>query len=506
MKKSKKTFKLGRQKSEKTKILFINPPQSVSIETKYPNFKFPLGFLYMAGVLEKNQFEVKILDCPLYTSYKEVLGKERARFGLPLRKILEIIKEYTPDIIGVSCAYSMYESDSFDVIKAIRANFKNAFIVVGGAHTSANPEFVLRNKDINLAVIGEGEETILEIAKNYRAGKDLKNIKGTALKIKNTIKINKPREYIQDLDSLKPAWHLLDMNQYFAHPDNSTATMRKNSIDLITSRGCPARCAFCSIHTVWGRKWRGRSAKNVVDEIEFLHKKYNSQQFRFQDDNLTLDKKRIIEICNEITKRKLNIKWDTPNGVALWSIDKEIISKMKEAGCYRITFGIESACRNSQKYIGKVLNLEYISGMISFCHKVGLWVCSTFIIGFPCEKKEEIKETEHFILTAGINFPFIYIAQPYQGTKMYEDFKKLNLIDHSFLQTSNLTKTKYNTMYLKNEELNVMRNEIYKKFYIQQAIAYLNPAKFHREFLSKIKNFEELNYAMNMFIKVFLNR
>lgn len=485
----------------KIKILFINPPLSYPSNAKFTNLKLPLGFLYMAGVLEKRGFEVNILDCPLYYQYHKQVDDSTVKIGLPFNKIKEIICRFNPEIIGVSCAFSMYEHDSFELIDFIRKNFRKPLIIVGGAHSSANPVYVMRNKNIDMVVIGEGEMTMLEIAEKFRNKQSLNNLRGTAVRMNNKIKVNKLRDFIEDLDDLRPAWHLLDMEKYFDHPDNSLATMRKRSIDLITSRGCPANCVFCSICTVWGRKWRGRSPKNVVDEIEFLSKKYGAAQFRFQDDNLTLNKERIIEICNEIIKRKLDIKWDTPNGVALWSLDKEILLKMRQAGCYRTTFAVESGSKMTQKYIGKILDLEKINDLIDYCHQIKMWICATFIVGFPGEKIKDILETEKFMTSSKINFPFLYIAQPYQGTRMYEDFKKEGLIKEHFVRLSNVGKTYYDTLNFKSKELNYLRNRLYKRFYMKKMLSYMNPINFYSEFLSKVRSLEDVKYVIKM-IKV----
>jgi anaerobic magnesium-protoporphyrin IX monomethyl ester cyclase len=248
----------------KAKVLFINPPQSISSNLKYNNVKFPLGFLYMGGVLERNGFQVKILDCPIYYKKRRAINDNTVKIGTSPEEIGEFIKEYMPDIVGISCSYTAYKSDSFETIDLVKRISKetgrNILIVIGGAHTSANPEYVLRNKNIDIAVIGEGEETILEIAKKYKEGKWSK-IKGIAFRKNSRIKINPPRERIKDLDQIKAAWHLIDMNLYFVHPDNSLVTMRSPSVDIVTSRGCPGDCVFCSIRTVWGRKWIGRSAE-----------------------------------------------------------------------------------------------------------------------------------------------------------------------------------------------------------------------------------------------------
>ena len=134
--------------------------------------------------------------------------------------------------------------------------------------------------------------------------------------------------------------------------------MRIPLTSMITSRGCPFNCVFCSVHTVWGRKFRKRDPKQVVDEIELLVKKYGVKEIHFEDDNLTLDRERILKICKEIIKRKIDIKWTTPNGVAIWTLDEEVLKYIKKSGCYKLCFGIESADPTTQKFIRKGINLE----------------------------------------------------------------------------------------------------------------------------------------------------
>lgn len=483
----------------KTRVMFINPPQTNNVNVKYNNIKFPLGFLYMGGILEKNGFQVKILDCPIYYKKRREIDSNTVKIGLFPEEIEKEIKEFKPDIVGVSCAYTAYESDSFETIELVkkisREINKKILVTVGGAHTSANSQYVLRNKNIDIAIIGEGEETILEIAKKYEEKhlSDLLKIKGIGFRYKDKVKINPARERIKNLDKINAAWHLIDMNLYFQHPDNSLVTIRGPSVDIVTSRGCPGNCVFCSIRTVWGRVWIGRSAKHVVDELEMLNKKYGARHFRVFDDNLTLDRKRILEICDEIIKRKLDIKWDTPNGVAFWTLDEEVLTKMKEAGCYRITFGIESCSQDTQRYIKKIADLKKIDSLIKLCHKIGIWICATFIIGFPYETREELEITTNYIIHSRINFAFLCIAQPYQGTDLYNDFKKEKLMQE-FQPDSNVLKSKYNTKYFTSEELNKIRVLTLRKFYLNKALSYLNPVVFYEEFLSKIKSFEDLKY------------
>jgi len=484
------------------RILFVNPPLSIVRGHLCTMLKFPLGFLYLATPLERDGFDVKILDAPLYYRTTTTVDDNTVRIGMTFEQIAEEIRSYAPQIVGVSCAYTMSEADSFAVIDYIKQRFPSVLLVVGGAHTSANPGYVLRNRNIDLAVIGEGELTMLEIARQFRSGKSLQDIPGTALVIEGQVRINERREYMADLDEYGASWHLLDMAQYFAHPNNADATLRRNAVDLVTSRGCPGKCVFCSIHTVWGRKWRARSPKNVVDEMELLCRQYGARQFRIQDDNLTLDKRRIIEICDEIVRRKLDIRWDTPNGIALWTLNEDVLKKMKQAGCYRVTFGIESACSRTQQYIGKIVNLQRIRDIVNYCHRIGLWICGTFIIGFPDETRDEIRETEQFIVKSRFNFPFIYVAQPMQGTRLYEDFKAHNLLPDEFRPMSSVDQTRYDTLHFNQSELNDMVRNIYMRFYRHKALSYLNPLRCYREFLSKIRSREDLNYVLRMAVAI----
>jgi len=486
---------------KKNKVMFVNPPLSTSVALKHNCIKFPLGFLYMAGHLEKNGFEVKILDCPVHYKKRRRVSEDIVKVGSYPEEIEKAVRDFKPDIIGLSCAYTAYESDSFDTARFIKKIGKkidrNILVVIGGAHTSANPEFVLREDSIDIAVVGEGDETMLEIAEKY-SKESLNKVKGIGFKENGKIRINPPRERIENLDEYDAAWHLIDMEMYFKHPQNSIATLRGPSVDILTSRGCPMNCVFCSIRTVWGRVWRGRSPKNVVNELEFLNKKYGVSQFRMFDDNLTLDRKRIIEICDEIIKRGLDIKWDTPNGIAFWTLDKEVLTKMKRAGCYRVTFGIESCSPKTQRYIRKIADLKKIDRLVDICHEIGLWVCATFIIGFPYETREQIEETRQYVIHSKINYAFMCVAQPYQGTDIYNDFKKENLLPE-FKAESNVHDSKYNTLHLDADELNKLRSQILKEFYVNKSLSYLNPFVFYKEFLSKIRSYEDMKYVFKNF-------
>jgi len=278
--------------------------------------------------------------------------------------------------------------------------------------------------------------------------------------------------------------------------------MRKPTTEIITSRGCPFQCIFCSIHTVWGRQWRARSAKNVVDELEHLYKKYGIKEFRFFDDNVSWNKKRIIEMCDEIIKRKLDIKWDTPNGVAISTLDEEVLRKMKSSGYYKIVMGIESGSEKTLKYMRKPVVLKHARKVIKICNKLGIWTWSTFVIGFPDETQKEIRKTIDFAKSSGLNFATFYIAQPYPGTEMYDIYKKEGLLKKGVNLKSSVTHTEYDTHHFKAEELRKIQKNIYSEFIKHRIISYLNPIKLYTEFLNRIKSFEDLRYVWRMFLNL----
>lgn len=482
----------------KPRILLINPALSQGLNYGIFTVKVPLGLAYLAGYLEKLGYSPEIMDCMAYYEYIEKIGGDKYRTGLPEKQIIEKLKEFNPDIIGVTCGYTIYEEDSIRIAELVKKNSK-ALVVFGGAHTSANPKHVLKNRSVDIAVIGEGEITFSKIIENFNNKNKLKKIKGIAYRDKNKIKINPPSEYIRDLDSLPfPARHLLPMERYIKHPHNSRANMRAPTTEIITSRGCPFNCIFCSIHAVWGKKWRARSAANVVDEIEHLYNKYSIREFRFFDDNISWDKKRMIEICDEITKRRLDIRWDTPNGVAIATLNEEVLKKMKKSGYYKIVMGIESGSEKTLRFMRKPVSLEHAKKIIGICNKLGIWTWSTFIIGSPDETKEQIQETIDFSKNSGLNFATFYVAQPYPGADLYSIYEKEGLLKDGFIANSSVTNTQYDTHHFSAKQLRDLQKKAYSEFLKHRIVSYLNPVKFYQEFLNRIKSFEDIVYVIRV--------
>lgn len=472
-------------------VLLINPPQTIDENDAVGPNPF-LGLSYIAAVLERERINVNILDTLAEGIHnKQKLHNGRIRVGLSEKEIIERLKIFSPMIVGISCAYTAHDKDVKDIARLIKNFNEKIIVVVGGAHASSNPNFVLEDNNIDIVVKGEGELTFLELVKKIKERVDYKNIIGIIYKSDGKIIFNNDREYVKDLDTLPfPARHMLPMhiyNNYYRY--NIHYNMRSNFTTMITSRGCPGNCVYCAVKTVWGRKWRGRSAKNIVDEIEFLNKTYGIGEIAFLDDSISVNKSRLMDICEELIKRKVDIKWSTPNGIAIWLLDKKLIRTMKKAGCYRLTFGLESGNKRTlNEFIGKNYDYEKAKELIKYAHRNGLWTIGTFIIGFPNEQLNSIKDTIDFAINTHLDFAVFYTATPFPGTRLYEIYNELGLKVNSdvsqFIGGCN-------TLYFTADELNNLRNRAYSKFLITRM---LQP--WH--VLTKARSFEDICYILKL--------
>lgn len=502
--------------NSKPKILLINPPLSGALVSLIEGIIEPLGLAYIAAVLEQDGYQVNILDAlALGSEQKKKLPDGRIRVGLTEAQIASYVQNLAPDIVGVGCGFSAYASDSHRIAKCVTEVCPNALIVFGGAHSSIAPELVLKDTNVDLVVRGEGEITFLELVKCVDAGKDYSNIKGTVVrKGDGTLKCNEPRELIEDLNALPfPARHLLPMERYFEFQREGRAMyryyMRKPIANIVTSRGCPFNCVFCAVRTVWGRKWRGRNPEKVLEEIKFLVDEYGIREFAPWDDNISINKERLIRICQGLIEAGLDLKWATPNGIYLPSLDEELLGWMVKSGYYRATFGIESGSEETRKFIRKNTSADKVREIVGICDKLGIWTNSTFIIGFPDEKIESIKATMRAPMDLGLDFAAFYIAQPYPGTDLLRVFNEYGLMKHGIEESGSLFYSKYDTNYFTHQELMKLRDQAYRKLIMHRVLSVLNPLYLKR-LIHKINSPEKFIYflrlASNLFLGVRLGR
>lgn len=489
------------------KILLIYPPLTLhKLDVSDPSKGYLVGLGYIASVLQAEGHEVRILDCLVSSRDGHYIDSNFSRFGLTDQRILDRIKDFNPDAVGVSCMFTSYFKDAHNVARIAKEYNKDILVVLGGAHASTFPEIVMKDANVDAVVIGEGENTIRELLKRHQDKKGFEGVQGIAHRINGQIKKEAPRDFIQNLDEIPfPAWELLgeDLKTIKDENRDNKFLIRKPVGHLLTSRGCPNECYFCSVKLTWSRRWRGRSAKNIVDEIEFLKDKYGYKEFHFVDDNSSVSKTRMHEICHELVKRKLNIKLATPTGIAINTLDKEILTKMKKAGFYRLCFGLESGSPETQKIIKKRINLEKAKKVISEANKLGFWTSGTFIIGFPHEKKEDIRKTIDFIKASDMDFAIIYLLTPQPGTEVYNIFKQQGLIDldaymdpHSeeWYKISITYCNGFKNQHFSNKELQDILSGAYKEFIVSKALS----ARTYVNILRKIRSMEDLSYTAKL--------
>lgn len=364
----------------------------------------PLSLCYLAGALEKAGHQPRIIDAEA-----ENLSIEQIN--------IEIAREM-PDLIGLT-ATSVDFLKAKQLVAGIKSSFPRIPIVLGGTHINIFGKEVLRDiPGLDFGCIGDGEAFIVELAESFAddKGTRLENISGLIFRNGSEIVQNESRKLNTDLDSYPfPARHLLKNENYFrAVPYKGY----QQTASLISSRGCPYKCVYCAVDKIpGGCTVRIRSAENVLQELELLIRKESVRHVAFNDDCLTIDKKRIYAICEGIHKRNLQFTWEGLSRADL--VDLPLLKEMKKAGFVRMSYGIESGNKDILKVLNKGETLEQISEAFKISREVGIVTRGSVIIGAPYETRKTVKDTMRFIRRLkGLDQVVINVLQPYPGTRV----------------------------------------------------------------------------------------
>lgn len=333
------------------KVLLINPPQTGYNGSQGFCTYFPLGLMYVAAMV-RDICHVEIFDC-LISNFSTRKGSAII-YGAHPEEIKKVISEKKPDIVGISVLATAQYRNAELVAKITKEVNPKIVTVFGGPDPSVRFKSILENNYCDYCVIGEGEQTFYEFIKNFSFPSSLENVKGLAYKRNGHIQYT-PRPLNMNIDTLPfPAFDLVDVKLYlqnkYLYRDRSYIC--KNSISIITSRGCPYNCVFCSIKLHMGQKYRSHSPQNVMKLLRLYIDKYGITTFHFEDDNLSFDKRRFEAILDQIIEENLQIRWDTPNGVRTDSLDYNILKKMKQSGCSKIMLALESG---NQRVLDQVI-------------------------------------------------------------------------------------------------------------------------------------------------------
>jgi anaerobic magnesium-protoporphyrin IX monomethyl ester cyclase len=420
------------------KVVLVNPPQTLpakSVGVLEARAHPPLSLLYLAAVVEKMGVEVCIVDA-LVTGEELLFHEgEYLHFGAPWPTLRRIIADLKPDIVGITSPFTSQLGNALKTADLIKDIGPDIPVIVGGPHAAVSPNDFLADTNIDVVAIGEGETILPELVRHYQgSGQDLGKIKGIAYRNpRGEIVVNERAIAIDNLDEIPlPAYHLLNMEDYFrvhkkGFKGRSYASVTQ-TMPVITSRGCPFNCCFCSVHLHIGRKWRPHSPAYVIEHLKLLKEKYGIRHIDFEDDNLNLNEKRFEDILDMMIAEKLGLTWNTPNGVRGDLLNEKLISKMKASGCLRLTIAPESGDQDTlDNIIDKKLDLKKIIASAGLLKKYKIATHAYYVVGFPGETPEKMQNTFDFaamLLKKYDVVPSVTMASPLIGTRLYVESKK----------------------------------------------------------------------------------
>jgi len=468
-----------------SKILLINPPisfneQFVGGSKNVAGLLAPLGLAYIAAYLENNCHKVRIIDGMVE--------------NINVDDIAKIAKTY--DMVGIT-SITLFDLRSRETAAAIKQTDKDVPIVLGGPHPTVVPFESLKDRNVDYVIRGEGEITILELIDVMGGKKKPEDVLGLAFKKKgikgnkDKIIINENRPLIKNLDEIPmPARHLLPMKLY---KYSEGRAKNKKALSMISSRGCVHNCSFCSNNEMFRRIFRAHSPERVVEEMEVLIKKYKAKEIGFWDDNIMFIKKRVIEICNLIKERDIEIDWHAEGRVD--AADFEVLKKMKESGCYLLAYGVESGSERILKDIGKNVTKNKIRNAFAMSKKVGLMTRGYFILGFIGETLKEMNQTIGFAKELNPDIATFAFLTPLPGTRDFTRAQKEGRFDKDYYKKrlipefNFLDKPIYLPTGIKEEQMINIHRKAYREFYFR-------PSYMVKQ-IKNIKSFADIKRLLN---------
>jgi len=394
-------------------IVLVNPSAKKAYGDMTPPMYPPLGLGYIAALLEKNGFSVRIIDTDIE--------------GLENRDFKNIFSGEKPQIVGITCTTPLY-SNALEIAKI--AKDAGAKVALGGIHPTIKPKECIENPEIDFLIMGEGEKTFLEISNAVVSKKDspkeLEKIRGIVFKKNGKPVYNKPRPLIDNLDELPfPARHLFKQQKY-TYP----AAQYSPTIPIMASRGCPGQCTYCCTKNVFGLRYRTRSVENVIAEIEEVIEKYGAREIHIWDDNFAVNKKYLLEFCRKIKEKGIHKKvvFAVPQGLRVDQVDEESLRALKSINVYSVGFGVESGNQKILDLAKKGITLEQSRKAIALAKKTGFEVWAFFILGLYGDTRETMRQTIDFAKELDPDFAKFLILKPFPGTEVFEQLDRENLV------------------------------------------------------------------------------
>ncbi len=435
-------------------IVFVDTPifqsngEAIFIQDHLPN----IGLAILAAVAEREGFKASILDAvALKYSFQE---------------IIENIIKKKPKYVGLSAMTHSISSVAM-VAKKLKEKISDVTIILGGVHVTSTPKqtFLKFPDCFDIAVIGEGEITLIELLNVLESHRDLSEIAGLAFMHEGAFFQTGSRAFIRDLDELPmPAWHLFPPLDIHYSASFISSGSRKKSGHLITSRGCPGQCVFCD-NSVNGRKMRAYSVDYVIEMIEILHKKHNINDIQFNDDTFVTLRKRLLEVCERLIQRNYDLTWSCDARVN--SVTPESIKNMKRAGCWQIAYGVESGSERILQFLKKKITLDQIKNAFTWTKKAGISTKGFFILGHPTETHESINDTINLMLALRIDVVGMTFFTAYPGSPIHSSIKNYGSFNPNWEFANTYSVGNFIPDGFTDEELLQYRKKALKKFYLR---------------------------------------
>lgn len=466
------------------RVYFINPPAADGIKQvregrcmqragAWTAIWTPVSLAISAALLRKEGMKVKLSDCIVEEINFPRLKELTSSFWLDLA----VINTATPSIVS--------DLSTVEHLKSVVPDLKTAVI---GIHGSALPENCFEiAPQLDFVIRGEPEYTIRDLAFAIQNKGDYSEVEGISYRKKREIIHNRERKPIEDLDELPfPAWDLIDRNRY-----RMPFTGRRFLL-VATARGCPHRCTFCADRTYYGNRLRTRSPQKVVDELEFNKREYEIDEFLFWSESFTINRNFATSVAQEIIERNLKIRWVCNSRVD--DVDKEMLKKFKEAGCWMIGYGVESGNQRVLDSVKKGTTIQQTINAVNLAKAAGLEVTAHCMVGFPEDTKETIRETIKFVKGLNIDFVQFYCAVPFPGSELFEKAKKNKWINNNNWRRFEQNYSVLDTENLKAEEIMALRREAYHQFYLRPKIIFetlkrIKSPKYLKNFIHMVKDF-----------------
>jgi len=449
--------------------------EDVENEGFYLNYPH-LGLAYLASMLEKNKFTVRIID-----SSASLIN---------INEIIKILKEEKPSIIGITVTTQTLRSVYLLVKEIKKASIKSE-IVLGGPHISAEPE-IIKKIDVKYGFVGEAEYGLIKLCEFIiRKKGSINNIKGLVYKKNHKLKINE-RDFIKNLDLLPfPARRLLPNDKYFSPVISGRIT------SMIATRGCPFNCIYCS-RAAMGRQCFHRSPENIAEEMKECVEKYNVKYIEFVDDTFTIKQDKILSLCKLIKEKNIKVKWGCQTRANL--VDKKLLKEMHSAGCMKISFGVETGSQRVRYLLNKYISDEAFRNACKWCKEIGIETNAFFMFGHPTETIEEMEQTIKFAKELDTDYAAFYITTIVPASLLFNIALKEKLVNSDVWEKYMLGKVElpaYIPEKLNFKILEEMHRKAFRSFYLRP--------KYILKRIFKLKNFSELRNTVRIGCALFKN-